>query len=86
MMLVYYSDINVILPEPIKNKQAVIIHDALIKMHKMFKLILNYPKVYVVGNECSSDLKETMKKYYIGFHLATHNMHHQNATKRDILT
>ena len=37
-------------------------------------------------NKCSSDLREAMKKYTIGFQLAPLYMHKRNATERAIIT
>ena len=39
-----------------------------------------------MDNECSSDLKETMKKYDIYFQLAPTHMHRRNAAERLIRT
>ena len=39
-----------------------------------------------MDNECSSDLKEAMKKYEIYFQLAPPHVHRQNAAERSIRT
>ena len=61
-MVVYDFDSNAILAEPIKNRQAVTICDAFLRMHKILKPRGNNPKLFIMENECSSDLKEPMNK------------------------
>ena len=39
-----------------------------------------------MDNDCSSELKEAMKKYNIDFQIAPPNMHRQNSIKRAIRT
>ena len=63
VMVMYDYDSNAILAEPIKNRKAATIHDAFLNIHKVIKERVSEPKVYIMENECSSDLKEAMKKY-----------------------
>ena len=56
-MVMYEYDSNKIQAGPIKNRQAATIANYLIKMHKILKSIGRKPKVYIMDNECSSDLK-----------------------------
>ena len=60
------------------------IRDAFLKMHKISKPIGSNPKIYMMYNKCSSDLKESMKKYDIDFQLSSPNMHLLNAAKQAI--
>ena len=46
---------------------------------KFLKARGSEPKFYIMDNECSSDLKEAMKKYGIDFQLAPPHMHRKNA-------
>ena len=80
----YDYDSNAILAEPIKNSQAATICDAFLKLHKVIKARGNKSKVYIMDNEWSNDLKESMKKYGIDFQLAPPYMHRQNAAERAI--
>ena len=50
VMLVYEFDSNMILAEPIKNRQAETICDEFIKMHKILKSRGRDPKVYIMDN------------------------------------
>ena len=61
-MVMYDYDSNAILDEPIKNRQAKTIRDAFLNIHKVLKERGSETKVYIMENECSSDLKEDMKK------------------------
>ena len=85
-MVMYYYDSNSILAEPIRNRQTTTIHDAFLNIHKVVKSRGSAPKFYIIDNECSSDLKEAMKKYEIYFQLAPLHMHRQNSAGRSIRT
>ena len=67
VMVVYDYDSNIILAEPIKDRQAATILDVFLKTHKVLKAIYREPKVYIMVNKFSSDLKEAMKNYEIDF-------------------
>ena len=60
-MVMYDYDGNAILYKPIKNRKAATICDALLNIHNTLKLRVGDPKVYIIYNECSSDLKKGMK-------------------------
>ena len=45
-----------------KNGQSETIRDALLKIHKILRSRGSDPKVYIMENECSSYLKEAIKK------------------------
>ena len=83
-MIMYDYDSNAILSEPIKNRQAATIRDAFLNIHKILKSRGSDPKVYIMNDECSSDLKEAMKKYKIDFQLDSPHVHRQNAVEREI--
>ena len=56
-MFMYDYDSNEILVGPIKNRQAETIRDAFLNIHKGLKARGVNPKVYIMDNGCSSDLK-----------------------------
>ena len=56
-MVMYDYDINIILDEPIKNRQAANIRDDFLNIHKILKSRGSEQKVYITENECSSNLK-----------------------------
>ena len=61
VMVMYDYDSNAIMAEPIKNRQAATICYTFLKIHKVLKARVSNPKVYIMDNECSSDLKEAIK-------------------------
>ena len=83
-MIMYDYDTNEILYEPIKNRQAVTIRDSFLKFHKVLKTRSQKPKVYIMENKCSRNLKEAMKKYEIDFQQAPPHMHRRNTAERSI--
>ena len=80
-MVMYDYDSNTILVEPIRNRQAATIRYAFLNIHKVLKNRGSDPKVYIMDNKFSSDLKEAMKKYEIDFQLAPPHMHRQNTAE-----
>ena len=80
MIVVYDFEINAIISEPIKTRQAPTICDKFLKMHKILKSRGKNPKSYIMYNEFSSYLKEAINKYGINFQLALPNIHRQNAS------
>ena len=70
----YDYESNTILAEPIENRQAETICDASINFHRVLNTRGSNPKVNIMDNDCSSDLKEAMKKYEIDFQMATPHM------------
>ena len=83
-MVVYDFDSNMIIDKPIKNRQAATTCDEFLKMHRILKPRGNDLKVYIMYNECSSDLEESTNRNNINFQLAPTNMHGQNSAERDI--
>ena len=75
VMVMYDHYSNAILAEPIKNIQTATIRDDFLKVHTVLKEICSNPIVYITDNECSSNLKEVMKKYEIDFQLDPPHMH-----------
>ena len=57
MLVVYDFGSTEILAGPIKNRQAGKICDAFLKMHNILKSIGNNTKIYMMENDCYSDLK-----------------------------
>ena len=86
VMVMYDYDINAILAEPTKNRQAASIRNAFLNIQKVLKARGSEPKFYIMDNNCSSDLKEAMKNYKIYFQLDPLHTHRQNAAERAIRT
>ena len=85
-MVMYDYNSNIILVEPIKNRQTETIRNALLNTHKVTNEIVSDPKVYIMDNKCSSDLREAMTNYEIDFQLAPPHMNRKNAAERAIRT
>ena len=56
-MVVYGYDINAILAEQIKKRHAATTHYDFLNVHKILQSRGSDPKVYIMENNCSSDLK-----------------------------
>ena len=80
-MVMYDYDSNAILAEPIKNMQAGTIYDAFLNIHKVLKSRGSDQNIYIMDNECSSDLYEATEKDEIYFQLDPPHMHRQNAAE-----
>ena len=85
-MVVYDYDRNAILSKPIKNRKAETMQYAFLKIHKVLKARGSKQILYIMENKCSSDLKEAMKNYEIGFQMAPPHMHRQNIAEWAIRT
>ena len=86
IMVLYDYDSNAILAEPLKNRKAETILAAYEKMHKFLKSKGMKPKIQVLDNECSQQLKDYMTKNNIKYQLATPGQHRANAAERAIRT
>ena len=83
-MVMYDYDSNVILVEPIKNRQESTIRDVFLNVHKIIKERGSDPKGCIMNNECYGDLKEAMQKYEIDLQLDPPHMHRRNAAEQAI--
>lgn len=86
LFILYDYDGNAILAEPIKNRQAATIKAAWTKLHSRLKLSGNKPKLYVMDNECSSELQQALKEETCDFQLVPPHVHRRNAAERAIST
>ena len=86
VIVMYDYDSNVILSEPIKNVQEETIRYALLKIHNILKSRVSDPKFHIMDNDCSSDLKEAMKKYAIDLQLDPPHTYRHNVAEREIRT
>ena len=86
VMIMYDYDSNEILYKQIKNKQTETIRDTFSRCtrHKILKSRVGSPKFYIMENECSSELKEAMKKIQRWLPTCPPHMRHQNAVEWSI--
>ena len=67
MMVGIYYDANVILVEPIKNRQDSIRTHAWTMISARFEKVGNPPHTYVIDNEISGQLIDTLPKANTGY-------------------
>ena len=84
-MVAYHYDVNIILIQPLKNRQAAtltaawkIINDSLLKSGVV-------PKSYIIDNECD-DLKAVLNKTELTYQLVPPHIHRANKAERAIQT
>ena len=85
-MVGYHFDSNVILGEPIKNRQAQTITSSWDKLTSKFSIAGMQPNTYVLDNEVSSLLITAMNKEKINFQLVPPHIHRANLAERAIQT
>ena len=86
LLVVYHHDSNAILVEPVKNRQAAEITRAWKNIHETLKQRGEQPKIYILDNEVSNDLKKAFLKNKVNFELIPPHMHRRNAAERAIRT
>ena len=84
--VVYHYDGNTVLVKAIKNYQACIIAEAWEIINSRLKVAGVRPKMYILDNECSSDLKVAFRKESIKFQLVPPASHYVNTVERAIQT
>ena len=84
-VLVHYDyDSNAILAEPLKNRTSGEIKRAWLVLFEKLYRNGNAPKIYIMDNEASNDLKQACKKYNLAYQLVPPHMHRRNAAERAI--
>ena len=68
-MVLYHYDGNAILVKAIKNCQAHTIAEAWESINSRSKVVGVQPKIYILDNKCSGDLKVSFVKERITFQL-----------------
>jgi hypothetical protein len=70
LLIVYDHDSNSILQSPLKNKTGAEIKRGWVSIHEHLAKGGNQPKLYILDNEASADLKRTLRKYELTYQLA----------------
>jgi hypothetical protein len=86
LIVVYDHDSNSILVIALKNKTGAEIKRGWTSIHERLAQGGNQPKLYVLDNEASADLKKGLKKYKLGYQLVPPHVHRRNAAERAIRT
>lgn len=67
-------------------QQAGEITKAWLKIHQILDSSGNPPNIYILDNECFSELKSAMSKKKLAYQLVPPNVHRRNASERAIQT
>ena len=84
--LMYDYDTNAILVEPLKTRQAKEITSVYNKCHEKLRNNLTTPKLYILDNECSNNLKLSIINQNAKYELVRPHQHRQNAAVKGIRT
>jgi hypothetical protein len=86
LLIVYDHDSNTILQNALKNKTGAEIKRGWTSIHERLSRGGSQPKMYILDNEASADLKKGLKKYGLEYQLVPPHVHRRNAAERAIQT
>ena len=86
LFVLYDYDSNAILFEPLKTRQAHEITKAFNKIYTKLTQHTSEPRLYILDNECSNDLKLSILKNKGTYQLVPPHQHRQNAAEKAIRT
>ena len=86
LFVLYDYDTNAILFEPLKTRQSKEITNAYDKCYAKLAKNLTAPKLYILDNECSADLKLAIIKKNAKYELVPPHQHRRNAAEKAIRT
>jgi hypothetical protein len=86
LLVVYDHDSNSILQCPLKNKTGAEIKRGWTSMHERLTKGGNQPKMYILDNEASAQLKQALAKYALTYQLVPPRLHPRNAAEQAIRT
>ena len=86
IMVFYNYDGNFINAKPVKSRQAAHLKNAFIAHTEEMKVSGIHPKIYILDNEISTELRNALKKYDLQYQLVPPHLHRRNAAERAIRT
>jgi hypothetical protein len=86
LLVVYDYDSNSILHCALKNKTGGEIKRGWLHIHEKLARGGNQPKIYILDNEASAELKRALAKYDLNYQLVPPHVHRRNAAERAIRT
>ena len=86
ILVAYHYDANNILTTPLKNITGPCTLSGITKIHYKLRKRGLTPKIHIIDNEVSEDLKKYFEDSYIQFQLVPPRMHWRNAAERDVRT
>ena len=84
IMITFHVDANAILIQPLKNRESETITTAWNKTYDRLKQTGQTPTIYIMDNEASSYLKQTMESNKIKYQLVPPHNHRANLAERAI--
>jgi hypothetical protein len=86
-VFVFYDyDANAILTEALPDRRGSSIRDAWLRIFNLLEVNGYAPKLHILDNECSSDLKKAFTKHNVDFQRVPAHQHRRNAAERAIQT
>ena len=82
--MAYHYDANNILTTPFKNRRGPCILSGITKIHEKLRKQGLTPRLNIIYNDVSEDLKKCFEHSDIQFQLAPPHMHQRNATERAV--
>ena len=79
ILIIYDHDSNAILSEPLKNRTGPEIKRGWLKLNLIVAKGGNEPKIYLMDNESSTDLKTSLHKNNIQYQLVPPHIHRRNS-------
>jgi hypothetical protein len=86
IMLLYDYDSNCILAQPFANRKSATLLAAYKTLHQKLTARGMRPKIQILDNECSEELKSFLQDQSIAYQLAPPGVHRRNAAERAIRT
>ena len=86
ILVAYHYDANNVLTTPLKNRTGPCILSDITNIHKKLRKQGLTPKLHIMDNELSEDLKKYFEDSYIQFQLVPQHMHQINAAERSLRT
>ena len=86
ILIIYDHDSNAICFEPLKDRKFPEIKRGWLKLNVILTKGGNEPKIYVMNNEDSTDLKTSLHTNNIQYQLVPSHIHRQNSAERAIRT
>ena len=86
LMVMYDYDSNAVVVEPLKIKQGREMAQAFDKCCKKLKIQASHKNLFILDNECSTEVKAKIQKYQANFQLVPPHQHRRNAAETAIKT
>ena len=82
----YVYDANAIMSVALPDRRGSSFRDAWLKIYKKLQFNGYAPKLHILDNECSTDIKDAFKRHNVDFQRVPAHQHRRNAAERAIQT